>query len=131
MANGNTAGLREAGAERARLDVLRRRLEEDAESLRPRDGDSLCGSDFESLVSAAQTANQHETDELLRRRLERRLADIERVTRRIPEGSYGLCSSCGQPIPEERLAAMPDATLCVPCSPRSHSLRRTSPSQFD
>lgn len=26
------------------------------------------------------------------------------------------CSSCGQPIPQERLAVLPNTTVCVACS---------------
>lgn len=31
-------------------------------------------------------------------------------------GGYGSCQQCGSPIPEERLAALPDATTCVSCA---------------
>ena len=30
-------------------------------------------------------------------------------------GSSGVCESCGRPIGEDRLAALPDATRCVSC----------------
>ena len=85
-------------------------------NLRQADGDRTpYGGDFESLVTAAQLASQQETDELLRRRLERRLSDIEKVSRRAEQGQYGVCESCGGEIPAERLAAVPDTTMCVPC----------------
>src|SRR5687768_5508163 len=100
----------------AKLEALRQRLNEDVAVLRQSDdARTPYGGDFESLVTAAQLASQHETDELLRRRLERRLSDLERVERRLEHGDYGRCESCGSEIPEERLAAMPDTTLCVPC----------------
>lgn len=31
------------------------------------------------------------------------------------QGSYGMCESCGRPIGEERLAAVPEATRCITC----------------
>jgi len=31
------------------------------------------------------------------------------------------CPQCGQPIPPERLEAIPDATRCVPCQQRTES----------
>lgn len=31
------------------------------------------------------------------------------------QGSYGVCESCGRPIGEERLAAVPEATRCISC----------------
>jgi DnaK suppressor protein len=100
----------------AKLEALRQRLNEDVAVLRQSDdARTPYGGDFESLVAAAQLASQHETDELLRRRLERRLSDLERVERRLQHGEYGRCEVCGSEIPEERLAAMPDTTMCVPC----------------
>jgi DnaK suppressor protein len=38
--------------------------------------------------------------------------------RRIEDGTYGDCASCGQRIPYGRLAAMPEASRCVACSAR-------------
>lgn len=40
---------------------------------------------------------------------------IDRALRRIDEGSYGLCSECGDPIAEARLKALPFAELCLKC----------------
>jgi DnaK suppressor protein len=31
-------------------------------------------------------------------------------------GTYGLCESCGEPIAEARLEAMPAARLCITCA---------------
>jgi DnaK suppressor protein len=46
------------------------------------------------------------------------LADVDRALEKLDEGTYGVCDSCGQPIGEERLAAIPSAVLCVTCSAR-------------
>ena len=46
------------------------------------------------------------------------LADIEAALRRVDDGSYGRCESCGQPIASGRLAARPTATRCVACAGR-------------
>jgi RNA polymerase-binding protein DksA len=35
---------------------------------------------------------------------------------RIASGAYGVCMTCGKPIPEERLKARPYATKCIQCS---------------
>ena len=60
------------------LEALKQRLNEDVATLRQADGDRTpYGGDFESLVTAAQLASQQETDELLRRRLERALGHRE------------------------------------------------------
>ena len=47
------------------------------------------------------------------RRLEEKLADVERALEKLDEGTYGRCDVCGEPIGAERLEAMPWATLCV------------------
>jgi RNA polymerase-binding transcription factor DksA len=45
----------------------------------------------------------------------RRLADIRQARRRLEEGAYGTCTSCGRTIPEARLEAAPWSCLCVVC----------------
>jgi len=40
---------------------------------------------------------------------------IRRALRLIDEGRFGLCQSCGEPIAEERLTAVPWAGLCMRC----------------
>ena len=41
------------------------------------------------------------------------LAEIDAALERIDEGTFGLCTRCGQPIDAERLEALPWATLCI------------------
>jgi DnaK suppressor protein len=47
------------------------------------------------------------------RRLEEKLADVERALQKLEEGTYGTCDVCGDPIAPERLEAIPWATRCV------------------
>ena len=44
------------------------------------------------------------------------LADVERALEKLEDGTYGICDSCGEPIGEERLEAIPWATLCISCA---------------
>ena len=46
-------------------------------------------------------------------KLQLTMADVQRALVKIDEGSYGTCDVCGGPIGEERLEALPWATLCV------------------
>lgn len=46
----------------------------------------------------------------------RELADIEDALRRIEEGRYGRCESCGGPMGLQRMRAIPEARFCVTCS---------------
>lgn len=45
--------------------------------------------------------------------LEARISQIDDAFDRLKQGTYGTCQVCGQPIPEERLAVMPDTPFCV------------------
>jgi RNA polymerase-binding transcription factor DksA len=44
------------------------------------------------------------------------LAELDDALARLAEGTYGVCASCGRPIPPERLAARPATTVCVACA---------------
>ena len=41
------------------------------------------------------------------------IREIDQALERIQQGTYGTCAACGEAIPEERLDAVPYATLCV------------------
>ena len=40
---------------------------------------------------------------------------IDQALARIDEGNYGLCTHCGNPVPEKRLEAVPWTPYCVDC----------------
>ena len=44
-----------------------------------------------------------------------RLALINKALARIENGTYGKCTNCGKPIPEERLRALPLTLYDVEC----------------
>ena len=44
------------------------------------------------------------------------LGQIDAATRRLADGSYGICEGCGQRIATARLAARPSTTLCIGCA---------------
>jgi DnaK suppressor protein len=50
------------------------------------------------------------------------LEQIERALRRMDDGTYGTCARCGEPIPAERLKAMPEAELCVSCKEHEENI---------
>ncbi len=47
------------------------------------------------------------------------LTHIDQALERIENGTYGICSDCNNPIPLERLKAVPTATRCVPCKEKA------------
>jgi RNA polymerase-binding transcription factor DksA len=50
--------------------------------------------------------------------------DIDKALAKIEAGTYGICERCGQPIPKERLKALPYAALCVACKSGGLTTRR-------
>jgi DnaK suppressor protein len=53
--------------------------------------------------------------------LETTLIRIERALSKLDDGTYGTCDSCGQPIAEKRLRAMPDSVMCIACAASARS----------
>ena len=53
-----------------------------------------------------------------------RVAEIDAALGRVDAGTYGICESCHRPIPEARLEAVPEATLCVACKTGANLRRR-------
>jgi RNA polymerase-binding protein DksA len=56
-----------------------------------------------------------EIDYTLEENEERLLAAIDAALKRIDDGTFGVCRSCGQPIDPERLEALPYTTQCIDC----------------
>lgn len=54
-----------------------------------------------------------DTDMLLLENRRDELEAIEEALNSIEEGSYGICTDCGQRIPARRLEALPFAVRCV------------------
>jgi DnaK suppressor protein len=44
------------------------------------------------------------------------LGKVDHALERVAAGQYGLCESCGNSIPLERLDVLPYTTLCVTCA---------------
>lgn len=98
--------------ERARLEGLRDRI------------DNVNDEGQEDSLSELSTVDQHPADvgsETFERtkdlsvqeEVTGRLDDVERAFAKVADGSYGTCEQCGEPIPDERLEAIPAARYCV------------------
>jgi DnaK suppressor protein len=73
------------------------------------------GSPFGKREEGADEASELEKRLALRQRLEESLKEVEHALEKYEAGTYGLCDSCGQPIEQARLEAMPQASLCLKC----------------
>jgi DnaK suppressor protein len=73
-------------------------------------------SDDESTIDDADNASdtyQNEFDQGLAADLQEQLAAVERAEQRLADGTYGLSIESGEPIPDERLEAVPAAERTV------------------
>jgi len=100
--------------------VLRDQLQEERTRLREQlanlgHGESELDFDENFADSGQVTAERGEV-EALSGQLRETLQDIEDALAKFDAGTYGECESCGQPIPEARLEAMPAARLCITCA---------------
>jgi DnaK suppressor protein len=68
------------------------------------------------IGDATAYAVERMTDAYQARTIYQTVREIDDALRRIDAGVYGNCVECGNPIPRERLDAVPWAALCVPCS---------------
>ena len=66
----------------------------------------------------ATITHDREIDYTLEENEERVLAAIDSALKRIDDGTFGTCGSCGQPIAIERLEALPYTTQCIDCKRR-------------
>ena len=68
-----------------------------------------------AVGEAATETSAKERDMALIENLEHVRDQVQSALKRIEDGSYGTCATCGQPIPRERLEALPFAGQCVAC----------------
>ncbi len=83
------------------------------------------GSPFGKREEEATESLELEKRLALEKQVKSHLAEIEHALRKFDEGTYGLCDSCGQPIGQNRLEALPQASLCVTCKARNAKGRFT------
>jgi DnaK suppressor protein len=65
------------------------------------------------IADHASDTLDHEMDWTLEENAEHILEEIDQALAQLDQGTYGTCTVCGRAIPEERLEAIPYATLCV------------------
>jgi len=86
-------------------------MERHRDLLRSMAGD-IVGDDVADL--GTKSAVSGETEAGVRHLVERR-EQLEHALERVAAGTYGVCETCGDAIPAERLAVFPGATSCVAC----------------
>lgn len=113
---------------RERLNELKAQLELDLEQYQTQERELAGGPDEpgpgqhwehagygDHLADDATELFEREKVLGLEQALRQHQAQVEHALARVADGGYGTCEVCGLPIPEERLQAMPEATVCVSC----------------
>lgn len=102
-------------ARRHELETLRTRLLQAAADLVEGDGPTEINSAAgdQHLADHASDMVERELDASLGENADTIVREIDEALARIDAGTYGTCAACGREIPEERLEAIPYATLCV------------------
>ena len=101
---------------RAALEAERDRLTHQLVDLgAPPESSSFELSVDEGFADSGQATAERSEVLMLVEELKSMYVEVVAALKRIEDGSYGLCERCGQPIPAERLEALPTARLCVTC----------------
>ncbi|GAA1850809.1 TraR/DksA family transcriptional regulator [Brevibacterium marinum] len=78
-----------------------------------REGDN---SDDEHDPEGSTLAFERSQTDTLLRQAEERLTSIAEAVARLDDGTFGICTNCGNPIAEVRLEVRPYAATCVACA---------------
>jgi RNA polymerase-binding transcription factor DksA len=101
---------------RAELLLLRERILRAAADLAADDqgvGEINSAAGDSHIADHATDLVDLEVDQSLAENAENVVAEIDDALWQIEGGTYGTCTVCGAAIPEERLNAIPYATLCL------------------
>lgn len=96
---------------RRKLDELGREMdgrEEETSELLPADSEEA--APVKEEIELREAEEEHES---------RELQLVTEALERIRSGTYGVCRSCAELIPDERLLAVPWTRYCVRCQQRS------------
>jgi RNA polymerase-binding protein DksA len=116
------------GMRQDELRALRERLLTAAHDLVEGDhqqGELNSASGDQHMADHATDMVDRELDESLEENAVAIVHAIDAALERIDQGTYGACTVCGDAIPEERLDAVPYATLCVACKRDEERRERT------
>src|SRR5215210_7834234 len=100
-------------ADRARELLMRERQRIERALTRVGHEDDGEPADEYDPANLASDLYQDELDAGLEEDLREQLAAVERAERRLTAGTYGLSTESGEPIPDQRLEAVPTAELTV------------------
>lgn len=105
---------------KAELEEMREGLAEDQED-RAEEEEDFTQHDSGDMSHSLHTRQVDATAEA---QVGRRLEHVERALQKIEEDTYGVCDDTGEPIPQGRLEAMPEAIRTVEAQQRHQDAYR-------
>ena len=101
-----------------RFAQIRAELEREEAHLRGQLGELVPGNETsltydENFADSGQVAAEMGEAQALAGPLLAQLADVESALAKLDDGTYGTCESCGRPIADARLEAMPHTRFCI------------------
>ena len=83
--------------------------------------DEVAATSDNHLAETASATLGREIDYTLGDNAEQVISEIDAALKRIDDGTYGTCITCGDQIRYERLEASPWASLCIDCKRRAEA----------
>jgi DnaK suppressor protein len=74
---------------------------------------------YGSQAAAASQVFAQQRDLALRDHNQVQLEAVDAALTRLEAGTYGICTTCGKPISEARLEALPAAAHCIDCQKKA------------
>ena len=99
--------------ERERVQSALTHLRDDHPGSLDEEVEEIAATSDNHLGETASATLNREIDYTLEENSEQILGEIDAALKRIEEGTYGTCTSCGKEIGADRLEAYPWASLCI------------------
>lgn len=91
----------------AEADQTIERLHESAQAVAP---DNALGR-----ITRMETMGDQQMSKAKLSKMQEHRLQLKDALRALPSPTFGICTACKKPIPPERLLAVPEAKVCVPC----------------
>ena len=107
--------------ERRRVEHARATLRDEHRGSLDEEVEGVAATNDSHLAETATATLGREIDYTLGENSGHVLAAIDAALKRIDDGTYGTCITCGDQIRYERLEASPWASLCIDCKRRAEA----------
>jgi RNA polymerase-binding protein DksA len=112
---------------RTQLEEEKHRLEGEVEEMEREGHEALSEASGENnyrdhMADQGTATFERELDMTLEGNVREALGAVNAALERMDAGEYSTCARCGKKIADERLEAMPTATLCITCKAEEESL---------